>query len=350
MHASPEHCYKINRVFLKMLGLWPYQQSNFTRIHKALFAGLLLSFILVQVKNMLERMRDDWRLLKDKIEIDIIEKYANEIKFSSIVSILIGFFFVFFLAIIQFLPLLLDVILPLNESRPFRIIVIAEYFINQEKYIYIILLHEALAVFIAFTTLYSTLTTIVIYIWHACALFKIASHRIENIIEKNAFMIPIFGRQYVYYQKIIYAVLIHRRAVEFAGLISSNFTILFAILIIVGVSSLSINLFQVTLINNNTEDMCIIVLLISLHLSYMFIINYAGQKVTDHGVELFKAIYNGLWYTAPLHTQKLLLFIMQKGNVNITLIFGGLYIVSLQGFASLTNAAVSYFMVMYTRK
>ncbi|KAL6448874.1 hypothetical protein ACFW04_000546 [Cataglyphis niger] len=116
MHAIEERYYKINQIILKMLGLWPYQQSYLTLIHKVLFAGILLTFILVQllvfittqyslnlflkilsivfptlfgtikygvfiiqadsIKQLLEQVRNDWKLLKNKLEIDIIEKYA----------------------------------------------------------------------------------------------------------------------------------------------------------------------------------------------------------------------------------------------------------------------------------
>jgi len=40
-----------------------------------------------QVMKMLERMRNDWRLLKDELEVDIIEKYFYRIQFSSIILI-----------------------------------------------------------------------------------------------------------------------------------------------------------------------------------------------------------------------------------------------------------------------
>ncbi|KAF3054364.1 Odorant receptor 347 [Nylanderia fulva] len=390
MQATEERYYKINQIVLMVLGIWPYQQSYFTQIQKAFFASVLLTFILVQllvfvttqcnaylllkilsivfpflfvtikyclfiiqadsVKQMLDRIRDDWKSLKDKVEIDIIKKYAHSIWFSSIISIVVLCACSLILFTLQCLPLILDVILPLNESRSFQLIVITEYFINQDKYIYIILFHEALACFVAEITLCGTLITMMTFIWHSCALFKIACYRMENAIEKSALTIPIFERQYLFYQRIIHAVFIHRKAIEFAELFTSNFTVLFAILIVVGVSSLSINLFQITLIDNRTEDAYIIPLLIAVHLNYMFIINYGGQKMTDYEKELFKVTYNGLWYTAPLRIQKLLLFIMLKGYKDVTLIFGGMYIVSLQGFASLTNAAISYFMVMHSTK
>jgi hypothetical protein len=44
--------------------------------------------------------------------------------------------------------------------------------------------------------------------------------------------------------------------------------------------------------------------------------------------------YNGLWYTAPVHTQKLILFLMQKGIKNITLTLGSILDASLQTFVT----------------
>jgi len=44
--------------------------------------------------------------------------------------------------------------------------------------------------------------------------------------------------------------------------------------------------------------------------------------------------YNGMWYAAPLHTQKMLLFIMQEGMVDITIKCGGIFAASLEGFAA----------------
>jgi len=48
MHVIEDQ-YEINKIFLKILGLWPYNQSCFTLIHKLLFAGILSTFIIVQV-------------------------------------------------------------------------------------------------------------------------------------------------------------------------------------------------------------------------------------------------------------------------------------------------------------
>ncbi|KAF3054358.1 Odorant receptor 291 [Nylanderia fulva] len=394
MHAIEERYYRINRIILKTLGLWPYQQSHFVQIHKMLFASILLSFILAQllvfittqyninllfrilslvfptlfstikygmfiiqadrVKQLLEQIRNDWKLLKNKLEINIIEKYASNSRLFTITAMAFCLLGSCCCIILQLLPIILDIIIPLNESRPCQLIAITEYFVNQEKYIYAIILHEIISAFIAMITIFGTVTTIMMYILHACALFEVASYRIANCwIEKNVLAIPSLRREHILHHRIVHAIIIHRRAIEFTKFITSTFTISYAILIIVGVGSLSFNFFQflhVITLMNNTNEALIFALFIIIHLIYLFAANYAGQAITDHGIKLFNSTYNGLWYTAPLRTQKLLLFIMRRGTKNVTIGCGTLFIASLEGFAMLTNTAVSYFMVMYSTR
>jgi len=49
MRVIEEQYYKINSIFLKILGLWPYDQSYFTLVRKMLFAVIFFTHIIVQV-------------------------------------------------------------------------------------------------------------------------------------------------------------------------------------------------------------------------------------------------------------------------------------------------------------
>jgi len=75
---------------------------------------------------------------------------------------------------IQLWPQFLDIISPMNESRPRRLPIIAEYFIDQERYFYFILLHINAAMFIGIVAFVATSTMLVAYLKHACGMFKIA--------------------------------------------------------------------------------------------------------------------------------------------------------------------------------
>lgn len=77
-----------------------------------------------------------------------------------------------------FLPIwsnILDTFLFVNETRPHHAIqIVTEYFVDQEKYFYLIALHMNISLAIgAFVTL-ATGTTFMTYLKHACGMFRIA--------------------------------------------------------------------------------------------------------------------------------------------------------------------------------
>jgi len=47
--------------------------------------------------------------------------------------------------------------------------------------------------------------------------------------------------------------------------------------------------------------------------------------------------YNSMWYVAPLRVQKLILFLLQHGTKNFTIILGGFFVSSLEGFATVIS-------------
>ncbi|KYM85490.1 hypothetical protein ALC53_04733, partial [Atta colombica] len=71
--------------------------------------------------------------------------------------------------------------------------------------------------------------------------------------------------------------------------------------------------------------------------SYLFICNYMGQKSIDSSTGIFRKTYVSQWYNAPLHAQKLLLFMMQQTIKGTAISVGGIFIPSLEGFATVIN-------------
>lgn len=74
----------------------------------------------------------------------------------------------------QILPKFLDIVAPLNESRPYELFAIATFFFDQEKYFVPIFLHMTVALSVEITIIVATETVCLIIMQHACALFKIA--------------------------------------------------------------------------------------------------------------------------------------------------------------------------------
>ncbi|XP_011705993.1 PREDICTED: odorant receptor 49b-like [Wasmannia auropunctata] len=78
----------------------------------------------------------------------------------------------------------------------------------------------------------------------------------------------------------------------------------------------------------------------------MFLCNIIGQKITDYYNLLFVTAYEVEWYITPPYIQKFILFLLLRGNKPYGLRIGGLFIASLQCFATLINASLSYFLVI----
>lgn len=76
-----------------------------------------------------------------------------------------------------FLPLWLSNVAmqPMNKSRSrYVMLTLTEYFVDQEKYFYLILLHINVAIYIASIAVIATGTMLIVYLKYSCEMFTIA--------------------------------------------------------------------------------------------------------------------------------------------------------------------------------
>nr|XP_012231776.1 PREDICTED: odorant receptor 4-like [Linepithema humile] len=198
----------------------------------------------------------------------------------------------------------------------------------------------------------STGIMLIAYLQHACGMFKIASYRIEHVVQIHTLQdIIILPNENVVYKGIIRAIDIHRKAMMFSKYLIEQFEISFMFLIVFGVITLSLNIFrifQIITVNYDIEEFFMAFVIVLIAILYMFLSNYIGQEIIDHNNHIFHTAYNVRWYMTPLSVQKLILLILQRGNKPFGLNVGGLFIASLHCFATLANASISYFTVMYS--
>ena len=73
----------------------------------------------------------------------------------------------------SYTPQILNIILPLNESRPWKRIYQSYYYLDSDKYFFYILFHEQMAISLSITTVVCVDSTYVKYAEHACCMFSI---------------------------------------------------------------------------------------------------------------------------------------------------------------------------------
>ncbi|XP_070159394.1 odorant receptor 30a-like isoform X4 [Polyergus mexicanus] len=351
MISIEDRYFSLNRVLLLIVGLWPYQKSKLARLQFICFFSILITFIIFQVRDLMEQFQRIYNNLEDINEIAIIEKYGRNARYytATLTILFVCSIFVPMSALIW--PDILQIISSTNTSRPRQLQVSSEYFVDQEKYFYYLLLHINAAACIGLTSAVATGTMLIAYLQYICGMFTIASYRVQNAIKIQISQDIIVRNKKLAHSRIKSAVDIHRKAMELCIYLISKFEISFFFLIIFGVMTLSLNMFRIFQIGSSTrnvEELSISIIVGFISLLYMFVANLVGQEITDHYNYIYIAAYKIRWYIAPPDIQKLLLILIQRGNKTFGLNIGGLFIASIQCFAKLANASLSYFTVMYS--
>ncbi|XP_039311572.1 uncharacterized protein LOC120359132 [Solenopsis invicta] len=250
--------------------------------------------------------------------------------------------------ILQMWPFIIGVILSMNNSRLHpRIYIRTEYFVNQEDYYFLIFLHLNAAMWIGVTAILAVGTMLLTYFWYICGMFNIASFRIEKAMMTSILQNITQENEILIYKGIIYAIDIHRKATELSQYFIKSFEGSFFCIIATVMVSLSCTLVEIASVNNIEEFLPFSIIIVTVYV-YMVLGNYTAQEVMDHNKRVFATVYNVQWYIAPLRIQKMLIFLLLRGNKAFNLNLGGLFVGSLESAAMLSSASVTYFTVLYS--
>ncbi|XP_019883538.2 uncharacterized protein LOC105252684 [Camponotus floridanus] len=383
--------FKLNRILLLIIGLWPLQQSNLTRLQFIFLSTILTTNITFQLmafvtlrctpdlianvlsstcfsstyaikynlfhfnigamKDLLMQLQNICNGLKDENEITIMKKYSCNAERYTIVLTILTVCSVFILIVGFIGSSIFYMILPMNVTRSRRLPITIEYFIDQEKYYYLILLHIIMAILIGAIAMIAIGTMLIAYFQHTCGMFRISSYRIKRAMYTNTLGNIKWKKENLILKGIISAVDIHRQAMRLSRLLASKIETMLYCLIMLGVISLSLNLFrifQITSSENDIKEYMFPLFTTITSILYMFLANYIAQDLTDHNNDIFATVYNVQWNVAPLHIQKVILFLLQRGAKDFTISVGGLFVGSLECFATLVKTSVSYFTVIYS--
>jgi len=83
-------------------------------------------------------------------------------------------FAIIIILVLQFFPVILDIILPLDEPRPRKLLVTIECFVPLDKYFYIMVLHESIIIILCFSMILAMGTQLFVLTYHSFGMFRIA--------------------------------------------------------------------------------------------------------------------------------------------------------------------------------
>ncbi|KYM95876.1 hypothetical protein ALC62_13486, partial [Cyphomyrmex costatus] len=197
----------------------------------------------------------------------------------------------------QFWSSIIEIALSRNISQPRNLFIITEYFIDQEKHYYLILLHTYAALSIGGVIGIATGTMLIAYLQHVCGMLSISSYRIERVMKINIQNTTLKNEDLIV-KGLIYAIDIHRQAMKLVSIM------------------LSIKNKIIKVSHQNI-----------LNIVYLYFFRFQIIVFMCHR-------YNVQWYIAPLYIQRIILILLQRSIKTFTLGVGGLFIGSLECFAT----------------
>ncbi|KYM79963.1 hypothetical protein ALC53_09668, partial [Atta colombica] len=273
-----------------------------------------------------------------------------------------------------------DIGLSTNISQPSRVFFVTEYFIDQEKYYFLILLHINIALFIGGAAMVATGTMLIAYFKFICGMFKISRKVLSStsffifcIISYNSFCINIKAMKDLLMQ-LEHICNQMKDKNEVAIINEYNYTarrytiILTVLVVIVGFFCFIGQYLSncLTVLPKNISHLPIMMEYFIDQEKYFYLILLHSYAIICIGIVVILATgtmlltylqyvcgmfriarYNVQWYRAPLHIQRMIMFLLQREAKEFTLNVGGVFNASME-FASFNKLQYNYSTNIYS--
>ncbi|KAG8037034.1 hypothetical protein G9C98_004356 [Cotesia typhae] len=311
----------------------------------AAFAKYINTFINAKkIKNLLERIKEDWRLITNNSEKLILKKYAGVGKLMA--TGYVGFVYTSTVMFIiePILPIFMNSILKTNITAPHKFAVPMEWIvIDKDKYYWLLLSNSSVCIMIILTTLICYDVIFITVVHHAYGLFAITGYRIKNlpnntIHEKN---FPKFdsitNRGDIHYKHLVSCIRIHRRALEYADFIEHTFAGCFGVVIGLNLPLISITGVQIIAASNTFQQKMKYVMFSGAQMLHLFFECFLSQQLTD---------ISSQWYDISAKSQKLLILMTIRCQVPCILTAGKIMGLSIESFGAMIKTSGSYFTML----
>ncbi|XP_076393287.1 uncharacterized protein LOC100878986 isoform X3 [Megachile rotundata] len=304
------------------------------------------------IKTLLDLILKDWEVLTNELHmLNKITTQGNRIA-NLYRTTLLSFLMVFIA--IPLIPPALDIIAPLNVTRPRQPMFRANYvIIKVDDHFFVTYVHMAsvasLGVFIIVTV--DSLYMLIIH--HACGLFDVCGYQVQ-MATKNSILS---------YEEFRQCVITHHKALHFFNTLqecSQNMN-----LMLVGINMLLISMtavqvtmslclnfpninyitfiLQIILYIDQPADAMRFILFLIAEKFHLLVISLFGQILLNYASSLPEKIFSSNWYEMPVKYQKILYMMIIRCNKTCNLSAGGLYDMNIENFGKTVKACMSYF-------
>ncbi|XP_034176024.2 uncharacterized protein LOC117602304 [Osmia lignaria lignaria] len=301
-------------------------------------------------RKLYQLMIEEWELLKLNDELHVLDKVIEQgSKLANLYrSTLLGCLGVFLTV-----PLIapgLDIIVPLNETRPRQQIFRVNYLIFDEReYFFIVYFQLAIGAFIIVSGIVTIDSLYMIIIHYNSGLFAVCGYQIQKATEKDYNLVTqrstTNNHKHADFKR---CVITHHKALQFYEILKENSTNSYLLQIGLNMIGISVTAVQ-TVLNmdtDSTEEAIRNAIFLGAEQFHLFVISLPGQVLIDHCSDLAVNIYNSNWYKTPVKIQRMVYLMQIRANKLCVLTAGGLYQMNMENFASAFRMCMSYITML----
>ncbi|XP_076766531.1 uncharacterized protein LOC143433197 isoform X2 [Xylocopa sonorina] len=379
--------YKVFKKYLMFLGQYPTQSRRNSKLNVTMSAcsviSLLIPALLLFFTSIVERnlnmMMESMPIILTIIVIliKLLNHNRNKEKFSELFSLMkeqldmlnrknqthlhekvtkpgiilagayrtgILFCLVLFLLIPLF-PVFMDIIMPLNGTRHRQHLLKLKYFVDEQRYFYLIYLHCAWCMFVTAIIAITIDSLYMVIIHYTGSLFAVCGYQITKATERNN-----EGTNETSIEEFIDCVLMHNRAIQFYELINDCTRTSYLFQLLLNTIGISITGVQTVMYLDRPEEAFRIGIFLLTQQFHLLIISIPGQVLADESLNLSNTLYYSKWYQMPLNIQKILHMIQMRSSKACKLTAGGVVELNIENFGTTFKTCISYFMVFSSLK
>ncbi|KAJ8675290.1 hypothetical protein QAD02_011076 [Eretmocerus hayati] len=292
------------------------------------------------MSQLYERVSDTWLSITNPDEKVIMIKYVQMAKWKCISYI--GYFCIggsIFLNV-TLIPVILDFVSPLNESRPRRLLTRAEYIFDPYDFYYEYFVYYGAAAAMTLSILAAADTT-----------YNMIMHQILgffNIVKRRVYLSTKFPpkKEEEAYKTLVSAIQLHKESLEFVEVIESTYYLCLLLLIFNSGVLMSFGAVCIMEYSYDAIDVIKCGLFEAGAALHLFYTSWSGQLVTDESIELFQAIYMSEWYNSTKRMKTLMKIMMVRCIRPCYVTAGGLYIMNYENFGKFIKSTMSYITVL----
>ncbi|XP_036146991.1 uncharacterized protein LOC105837127 [Monomorium pharaonis] len=292
-----------------------------------------------KLKGLLEQIKIDWKCARSQDEINIMQINTTNVKKATKMFLVYILVSLNIYMLINFMPQILDVFMPLNESRPWRHPIQIELFLDDERYFYTVRLLQYIGTTYTAVFLFANGTMFIINTQHASGMLAILGHRAEQLFNDKQ---KLFKSQFNWekdYKNISIFVEDHRSTLQFVAIIQSCYSLkmfleFFNLMFLLGTTLVQIIKFK-------QSERLRAIFYVCAQIIYMFMCSYMGQQLIDKGTQLFMKIYFSRWHSTVVWKQRMIIFIMLKCMRMITINMYNTFIISLQTVSGVSKKEIN---------